>query len=399
MRRTIDALLRTVVAALLAASTLLTNPGAAGAATLSLTTTYPAIVVDAGGTARFPLSISASRATTVGLRVTSAPTGWKTTFRGGGSIISAVYVRGSTGPDVNLEVKVPADASPKRYDITVAIAEVPCCNEAGSVLNLGGAATLDLEVTVPESSGGGVTLSAQFPTLKGPSSATYRFDVTLQNDTSQQGEFTLQAAGPAGWTVDARPSSSTQAATAVVDAGQSTRIQVTATPPADAVADTYVITVQAAGGPAVAKVDLQVEITGTYAVQVTTPDGRLNAQVSAGGASPLTLEVRNTGSAPLAGLTLSATPPIGWEVTFDPPLIPAIAAEEMVTVTAHITPADDAIAGDYALTISARSDQASDSVEIRTAVQTSPLWGVVGLVAIGAVFVGLFLVFRRFGRR
>ena len=388
MRRTLDAPLRTLVATMLAGATLLAAAGVAGAATLRLTTPYPAIVADPGGSARFPLSISASAATTVRLDVASLPPGWKTTFRGGGSIVSAVYVEDSAAQSIDLEVKVPAEAKPDAYAIDVRATD-----------DAGGVATLALEVKVPEASGGGVTLTAQYPTLKGPSAATYSFDLTLQNDTSQQGEFTLQAAGPAGWQVDARPSSSTQAATAVVDAGQSTRIQVTAQPPADAVADTYQISVQAVGGPAVAGVDLQVEITGSYTLQVTTPDGRLNAQVTAGSASPLTLEVRNTGSAPVAGVALSATPPQGWKVEFDPALIPAVAAGDVTTVTASITPANDAIAGDYALTITATGDLASDSVEIRTAVQTSPIWGLVGLAAIGAVFVALFLVFRRYGRR
>jgi uncharacterized membrane protein len=96
---------------------------------------------------------------------------------------------------------------------------------------------------------------------------------------------------------------------------------------------------------------------------------------------------------------MSATPPQGWNVTFDPPVIEAIAPDDAATVTAQITAADDAIAGDYALTITAKSDQASDSADIRTTVQTSPLWGFVGIAAIVLVLVGLAFVFQRFGRR
>ena len=134
-------------------------------------------------------------------------------------------------------------------------------------------------------------------------------------------------------------------------------------------------------------------------MDVTTPDGRLNADVTAGSASPLTLQVRNSGSAPLAGVAMSATPPQGWKVTFDPALIEAIAPGDTTTVTAQITAADDAIAGDYDLTVSAKSDQASDDTDIRTTVQTSPLWGFVGIAAIVLVLLGLFFVFQRFGRR
>ena len=45
------------------------------------------------------------------------------------------------------------------------------------------------------------------------------------------------------------------------------------------------------------------------------------------------------------------------------------------------------------------SQTASDTVDIRTTVQTSPIWGFVGIGIIVLVVVGLFLVFRQYGRR
>ena len=354
---------------------------------LTVTTPYPAVVADPGGTVRLPLTIDGSTKGTIALEATGAPTGWTTSFRGGGSLVTAAYVDGSKPATVDLEVKVPSDATPGTYRLGVRAAE------RGSV------GTLPVEIRIPDASSGGVNLAATYPTLKGPASASYRFDLTLSNDTSQQQTFALQASGPTGWTVDARPSSSSQAATAVVDAGASTQIQVTAQPPADVTAGSYTIGVEAVGGPTVAHADLAVEIVGNYTMDVTTPDGRLNADVTAGSASPLTLQVRNSGSAPLAGVAMSATPPQGWKVTFDPALIEAIAPGDTTTVTAQITAADDAIAGDYDLTVSAKSDQASDSTDIRTTVQTSPLWGFVGIAAIVLVLLGLVFVFQRFGRR
>jgi uncharacterized membrane protein len=361
---------------------------AQAADTVTLTTPYPAVVADPGGSVRFSIAIDADRAGTVALEATGAPTGWTTSFRGGGSLVSAAYVDGSKPATVDLEVKVPSDATAGPAHLAVR------ATQRG-----GGSATLPLEVRVSDTSSGGVTLEAQYPTLKGPSGATYRFDLTLSNQTSQQQTFALQASGPTGWTVDARPTSSTQAATAVVDAGSTTQVQVSADAPADATAGSFAIAVEAVGGPEVARADLTVEIVGSYTLDVTTPDGRLNADVTAGSASPVTFEVRNTGSAPLAGVAMSATPPQGWKVTFDPALIEAIAPSDSATVTAEVTAADDAIAGDYVLTVAAKSDQASGQADIRTTVQTSPLWGFVGIAAIALVLVGLFLVFQRFGRR
>jgi uncharacterized membrane protein len=388
MRRPALALLRTGLAAGLAAMSALTVAGTAGAATptLTLTTPYPAVVADAGGSASFPLTLTTTSPTTVTLTVKGTPSGWTTSLRGGGSIVESIFVeKSATG--LSLEVKVPAAATPGLSTFTVHAADA--------------AASADLTVTVrvPDVSGTGVSLTAQYPALKGPASATYPFQLTLTNDTSQQATFSLQASGPPGWTVDARPASSSQAATAVVEAGGSTGISVTATPPTDVTAGTYNLSVQATGGPTVAQADLTIEITGNYSMTVSTPDGRLNAQVSAGSPSTMTLVVTNTGSAPIDGVSLSATPPQGWQVTFDPATVPTIAAGSTATITATITAADNAIAGDYAVTFSGKSTQASATVDIRTTVQTSPIWGAVGLAAIGLVFVGLFFVFRRFGRR
>jgi len=66
-----------------------------------------------------------------------------------------------------------------------------------------------------------------------------------------------------------------------------------------------------------------------------------------------------------------------------------------------ITPASGAIAGDYIVTLSARADQVTgpQTIQLRTTVETSSIWGFVGIALIVIVLIGLFLVFRRYGRR
>jgi uncharacterized membrane protein len=387
MRRLMSALLRTGLAAGLAATSALTAAGTVGAATLTLTTPYPSIVADAGSSPTFPLTLKATVGTLVNVSVTNAPDGWTTTLRGGGSIIAALFIEKSPA-SFDFEVKIPAGAAAGAYLLEVLATD-----------HNGAAATLGVGIRIPDAAAGGVKLTAQFPALKGAASATYPFSLTLSNDSSQKATFTVQGSGPPGWTVDAHWASSSQAATLDVDAGATTQVTVNVTPATDAAADTYPVTITATGGPAVASADLSVEITGNYSMTLSTPDGRLNSQVNAGSASTMTLVVHNTGSAPLDGVVMSGTPPQGWKVTFDQPTIPTIAGGASVNVAAAITPTGDAIAGDYALTFSAKNDQANASVDIRTTVQTSSIVGIVALVAIGLVFVGLFYVFRRYGRR
>jgi len=72
-------------------------------------------------------------------------------------------------------------------------------------------------------------------------------------------------------------------------------------------------------------------------------------------------------------------------------------ASAAVTVT--VKPSSDALAGDYDVTFTATSGAATGNVDIRTTVQTSPLWGFIGLALIALVIVGLGWVFRRYGRR
>ncbi len=64
-----------------------------------------------------------------------------------------------------------------------------------------------------------------------------------------------------------------------------------------------------------------------------------------------------------------------------------------------IVPSGDAIAGDYVVTFTSASGQVSDQIEIRVTVETSPLWGFVGIALIVAVLAGLWWVFRTYGRR
>ena len=69
------------------------------------------------------------------------------------------------------------------------------------------------------------------------------------------------------------------------------------------------------------------------------------------------------------------------------------------TVIAHLTPSADAIAGDYVTAFKATADLATARADIRVTVETSLLCGAIGIALIAIVLVGLWWIFRRFGRR
>ncbi|MDE2764948.1 MAG: hypothetical protein OXI25_00760, partial [Chloroflexota bacterium] len=64
-----------------------------------------------------------------------------------------------------------------------------------------------------------------------------------------------------------------------------------------------------------------------------------------------------------------------------------------------ITPPSDAIPGDYAVTITARSPEDFSDVEFRVSVSQSTIWGWLGIVIVIIVLGGLIGLFVRLGRR
>ncbi|HEU4672318.1 MAG TPA: NEW3 domain-containing protein [Candidatus Limnocylindrales bacterium] len=379
------------IAALAALTVSLLAPiGAFAADPLTITTPYPAVAVSAGSKVSFQLTVKADQERQVALSVSGAPTGWSAVFRGGGFVVDSVTAtKSGTPPDVRLDVSVPADAAggPRAASLTVTA-------KSGGLT-----ATLPLVVRVSEGGGGSVAMTADYPTLKGTASQTYNFSLSLSNDTPEDLTFSLAAQGPDGWTVTAKPTGQSQAASAVVKAGESSTISVEADPPSDADAGDYPIQVSATAGDKTANQQLGVTITGSYKMTVTTPDQRLSASGGAGSTISETVRIQNDGSAPLTNVTFDKTAPSKWDVTFTPTTVDSIAPGSYQDVTAAIKPAGDAIAGDYVVNLSAKSAESSGNADFRITVETSPIWGIVGLLLIVAIVAGLVWVFRAYGRR
>lgn len=354
--------------------------------TLTISTDYPRIAVEAGDTAKFDLTVTSPSTEAVGLETIGMPDGWTATFRGGGFDIDGVTA-GPEAPSVTLDVEVPLDAAEGTYDFTV--------RASGD----SGTANVGLQVRVAAQAGGEVTLTPDFPGLRTPAGDAVTFSVELRNSTPTDLQFELDASGPTGWDVTATPASEANASTIQVNSGASTNINVKATSPVRADADQYQITVRATSGDIDVDAQMIVEIIGSYSLDLTTADQRLNTDVSANGSSDVQLILTNTGTAPIPNISLTATAPSNWDVAFATPTVAQLAAGESVSVVATVTPSDSAIAGDYVITYKASSDVANSDVDIRTTVNPSAVWGFVGIALIALTLAGLAWVFRRFGRR
>ena len=360
--------------------------GAAGG--LTVTTPYPSIAVAPGSSASFDLTITSATEGTASLVVVGAPTGWKATIHGGGFVVQGVTAGPGKPGTARLDVEVPGDTTATSGNLRVE-------SKMASASDV-----LAITVLVNADVAGDITLTTTSPTLTGASDTTFSFPLTLTNGTAQDQTVSATAKGPAGWTVESKLSEANAAST-VVKAGSSTTITVTATPPVNAPAGHTDIDVSATAGTKTIPGKLGIDITGTFKMTLSTPGDLLSAHGSAGSAMRQTLEVRNGGTGDLAGVAVTATPPSGWTVTFDPVdgKVDVPAGTKVGTVTAIVTPSGDAVAGDYVITFNASNDQARATQDIRFTVETSPIWALVGIGIIVLILAGLFYVFRTYGRR
>jgi uncharacterized membrane protein len=360
----------------------------ASAAGLSLTTPYPSVEVAAGAKVNFEIAIQGLANQQISLSVSGVPKDWTATLRGGGYVVNGVQTDADGKASVTLDLSVPASAADGTSKLSV-------------VATAGGArAVLPLTVEVSASVSGDVTLTSDVPSLKGTSGTTFTFNLTLRNDSAQDLTFAVNAVGPDGWEVTSTLTGQSQAASAVVKANSTAAVSVSAKAASDAAPNTYPIDVKATIGDRTIDAQLTVEVTGTTALTISTPDQRLSNSGSAGGSITQQLVVTNGGTQPLDSVKLTATAPTDWTVTFSPSdTIDTIAAGESATITANVVPSNDAIAGDYVVTYTARATDANGSVDIRMTIETSPLFGFVGLALIALVLFGLWWVFQRYGRR
>lgn len=356
---------------------------------LLLFSDYPARVAELGETVTFNLTLRlmASTPQTVYLDVKGLPEGWEATFRGGGNVVRAVYLQPEKDASVSLRVVVPANASGDTYRWTV------------TARGEGVSAEFPLELTVAAKLPARLSLSVDLPTLRGSATTIFRYDATLKNEGDEETTVNLQANAPQGFRVSFKYMG--QDVTSLpVGANESKRISIEAQAYTQIPAGRYPIEVAAVGGDSQANISLIAEVTGQPDLIIRTPDERLSTQVYTGRETPVQLLIQNNGTATALKVELSASPPSGWSVRFEPDQIPEIPAGQQVEITMHVKPADKAVAGDYMLTVRARpQDGGYESADFRITVLTSTLWGVVGIFLIAVAVAVVAWAVMRFGRR
>lgn len=206
------------------------------------------------------------------------------------------------------------------------------------------------------------------------------------------------AEAPRGWNVIFKANYK-QATSAQVAPNASENISVDITAPSNVKAGTYKIPVIATTGSTSAQLEFEVVITGSYRIELTTPQGLLSKDITAGDTRKLELVVLNTGSAELKDIQLSANKPIDWEVSFEPSKLDRLAPGDKANVTAVLKASRQALPGDYVTKITARTPEADTTTDFRISVKTPMITGWIGVVVILAALGAVYYLFRKYGRR
>ena len=84
---------------------------------------------------------------------------------------------------------------------------------------------------------------------------------------------------------------------------------------------------------------------------------------------------------------------------FKPERLETLAPGELKQVEVSITPAEQALVGDYSVGITSDAGRISKAVELRVTAMASSGWGWIGIGIIVLVVAGLVVLFIRLGRR
>lgn len=368
-------------------------PAAAqGPGDLQLVSTYRSIVVDGRDSVSLTLNLinpDEEQGHAADVVVASAPDGWETTLKSGGFIVRRVYVKPDDQIILNFQATPPEDVAGGEYDFVIE------ARDGGRLIT-----RLEIRVTVEPTAPGSLTMSVEFPRLGGSAGENFQYKVDVRNDTNEELSVALSAEAPEGWRVNFQPEfENVNVSTLTLEAGRTQGLDVEVSVPEGTEPDEYPVTVRAAAGTAQATADLTVVIVGSFELELTTPTGRLNATATAGQERSVPIVLVNRGTAEIPSLSLSARAPSGWEAEFEPSSISVLPPQQAQEVTLKLRPSAKAIAGDYVVSVNARSPLASASQQLRVTVETPTTLGFIGLAVVLVVFAVLFALFSKYGRR
>jgi uncharacterized membrane protein len=356
-----------------------------------LTTRYPALTVRAGETTTIDLSLRNFNhpPEELALSVPEIAKSWKATVLGGGQPVESAIVPPDSEEKLQLRLEPPTGTGPGEYRFLVE------AKGEGSDLKLPIAVTIGQELPAK------LKLTTNFPSLRGTATTSFKYRVTVANDSGRDATINFSADAPKNFQVTFSEAYGSQQITSIpIEAGKSKDIEASVSLPRDTPAGDYKLALHAKSEAASADLDLGMTIVGQPRLSVAGEGGRLSGEAYAGQDSQLTVVVRNDGSEAARDVEFSATAPEGWKTSFDPKELSELAAGKSQPIKVSMTPSPRAIAGDYQTTVRANAAGGqSESANFRITVLTSTLWGAVGIGVIALSLLVVVFAVARYGRR
>lgn len=357
----------------------------ASADSVTLFTPNTRISVPPGETITYSIDVinNSKEVRNMDISVPGIPRTWVYSLTSGNYKVGRIAVLPEQKQTLTLKVEVPMKVNKGSYRFSI----------AG-----GRGISLPLVIEVTEQGTYETEFTAKQSNMQGHSTSAFTFSTELRNRTGETQSYAFRSNAPRGWNVIFKPNYN-QATSVEIEPNSTSNVTIEIKPPVNIQAGSYQIPVVAATNVTSANLDLEVVITGSFNIELTTPGGLLSTGITAGDTKRLELVVRNTGSSALDEVEMSFSAPNNWDVVFDPPGIDRIEAGSNTRVFATIKAGKKAIAGDYVVNLEARTPEVSSRAVIRVSVKTPMLLGWIGVAVIIAALGSVFFLFRKYGRR
>ncbi|MBW1697991.1 MAG: hypothetical protein JRH18_03600 [Deltaproteobacteria bacterium] len=332
---------------------------------------------------------------TLDVWIAQQPEAWKSRIKTYRYTVMGVHVPADEDKTITFEAEPPKDVKTGEYAFQIK------AKTADGKFELSQEITIRIrakEEGVKDSKG--VRLTTSYPVLRGPSDAIFEFSIEVDSKLDKEAVFDLFAQGPEGWDINFKPAYEDKYISSLrLKENGSKTVAVVVKPTPRAKEGEYPIDIRVTSGNAKAKARLVVLLTGTYGLEVGTPTGLLSLEARQGKPANMSIYVKNTGSATNNNIRFMSFKPENWSVEFKPETIDAIEPGDLKQVEVAITPYEEALVGDYSVSVNVEGEKVSKPIEFRVTVNASTAWGWIGIGIIILVIFGLTGLFRWLGRR
>jgi len=352
---------------------------------VTLYTPYSKITVPPGESVDYTIDVinNSKELRNLEIALVGIPKGWNYVLKSGNWNIRQLSILPGAKQVISLRVEVPLNVNKGSYRFRILA---------------GGSNSLPLVITVSEQGTFETEFTTEQSNMQGHAKATFNFSAILKNRTSEKQLYSLKANVQRGWNVIFRANGN-QVTSVNVEPNNTENINIEIKAPDNIQAGTYKIPVSTGTSTTSATLDLEVVITGSFNMELTTPTGLLSASITAGDEKRVELLVKNTGSSALTDINLTASAPANWDVLFDPKKVDRLEPGKDTRVFATIKADKRAIAGDYMTNINAKTPEVSSTAAFRISVKTPLLLGWIGIMVIILALGSVYYLFQKYGRR